>query len=154
MVAAAHIDAPVSSGDLPDRTAFYADLLVQARKQLKTSNDGVASAANISALIYHAFRKHYGEKSVNWVGFYISRPKAQPEKNSQYDRVLIVGPFHGINTLLACLTITLLLLLVPVDAMQPPASASTSPRLFCSHWVTHISVGSWHCLCHGASARD
>ena len=63
------------SGSKPEQ---YAELAAQARGLLAGERDRIATAANLSALIYHAL------PDLNWVGFYF------------FDgRELVVGPFQG-----------------------------------------------------------
>jgi GAF domain-containing protein len=62
-------------------------LPAQARALLDGQRDAIANAANLSALLYHAFDR------VNWAGFYFL-------KGGQ----LVVGPFQGKP---ACVTIPL-----------------------------------------------
>lgn len=65
----------------------YAQLLAQTRALLHGERDRIASAANLSALVYHAL------PDLNWVGFYF------------FDGTeLVVGPFQGLP---ACVRIPL-----------------------------------------------
>ncbi|KAG6614843.1 GAF domain nucleotide-binding protein [Phytophthora cinnamomi] len=54
--------------------------------------DYVANAANVSAIIWHAFVE--AERPINWAGFYFVRPLANP-KETDHDHILILGPFMG-----------------------------------------------------------
>ncbi|GMF48700.1 unnamed protein product [Phytophthora fragariaefolia] len=54
--------------------------------------DYVANAANVSAIIWHAFTE--AGRPINWAGFYFVRPLANP-KESDHDHILILGPFMG-----------------------------------------------------------
>ncbi|MCF6225162.1 MAG: GAF domain-containing protein [Xanthomonadales bacterium] len=56
----------------------YQDLATQAKGLLAATNDPVANAANLAALIFNALDQ------VNWAGFYFFR-----------DGRLLVGPFQG-----------------------------------------------------------
>lgn len=60
------------------KSAFYAELAIQAQGLLHDEHDLIANAANFSALLYHALPE------VNWVGFYFLRGSE-----------LLVGPFQG-----------------------------------------------------------
>jgi len=61
-----------------DKSAFYAELVQQARALLHDERDRIANAANFAALAWHAL------PDVNWCGFYF------------FDgRELVVGPFQG-----------------------------------------------------------
>ena len=63
------------SGSKPEQ---YAQLVAQARALLHGERDRVATAANLSALVYHAL------PDLNWAGFYF------------FDGAeLVVGPFQG-----------------------------------------------------------
>jgi GAF domain-containing protein len=63
---------------MTERTTDYPLLAEQARGLLSVSDDAVANAANLSALIYNECDR------LNWVGFYFLK-----------DGELIVGPFQG-----------------------------------------------------------
>ncbi|KAE9038240.1 hypothetical protein PR003_g5991 [Phytophthora rubi] len=54
--------------------------------------DYVANAANVSAIIWHAFVE--AGRPINWAGFYFVRPLANP-KETDHDHILILGPFMG-----------------------------------------------------------
>lgn len=54
--------------------------------------DYVANAANVSAIIWHAFLE--AERPINWAGFYFVRPLSNP-KETDHDHILILGPFMG-----------------------------------------------------------
>lgn len=61
-----------------DKSAFYAELVQQARGLLHGEHDRIANAANFAALLWHAL------PDINWCGFYF------------FDgRELVVGPFQG-----------------------------------------------------------
>ena len=57
---------------------FYRELASQLSALLAGEKDGVANAANTSALLFQSL------KDVNWVGFYIAEGKE-----------LVLGPFQG-----------------------------------------------------------
>ncbi|KAG7387997.1 hypothetical protein PHYPSEUDO_013249 [Phytophthora pseudosyringae] len=54
--------------------------------------DYVANAANVSAILWHAFVD--AGRPINWAGFYFVRPLANP-KETDHDHILILGPFMG-----------------------------------------------------------
>ena len=87
--------ANVLTGSKPEQ---YAQLLQQARALLHGERDRIASAANLSALLYHALPR------LNWVGFYFFDGSE-----------LVVGPFQGLP---ACVRI-------PLDKGVCGAAAST-----------------------------
>ncbi len=64
--------------EMQNKIEDYSSLIDQARGLLSVTDNPVANAANLSALIYHAL------ELVNWVGFYFYR-----------DGSLLVGPFQG-----------------------------------------------------------
>uniref|UniRef100_A0AAV1TKG0 GAF domain-containing protein n=1 Tax=Peronospora matthiolae TaxID=2874970 RepID=A0AAV1TKG0_9STRA len=55
--------------------------------------DYVANAANVSSIIWHAFKE--AGRPINWSGFYFVRPLATPETTSGHDHILVLGPFMG-----------------------------------------------------------
>lgn len=63
---------------MTSKTAHYQDLATQAKGLLAATNDPVANAANLAALIFNTLEQ------VNWAGFYFFR-----------DDRLLVGPFQG-----------------------------------------------------------
>ncbi len=68
----------VQPGDFADKTARYADLLVQLDALVSDDRDGLANLANASALLVQLL------PDLNWVGFYLVR-----------DGALRLGPFQG-----------------------------------------------------------
>ncbi len=69
------------------KAALYAELLSQCRAVFAGEPDGLANAANLTALIYDAL------PNLNWAGFYFLR-----------DKELVLGPFQG---KVACVRIAL-----------------------------------------------
>jgi GAF domain-containing protein len=64
--------------DTADKPAFYRELTAQARALFAGERNGIANAANLSALIYQSL------PALNWAGFYF------------FDgRELVLGPFQG-----------------------------------------------------------
>lgn len=61
-----------------DKSALYAELLLQAEALLHGERDRIANAANLSALIWHTL------PDLNWAGFYLHD-----------GRELVLGPFQG-----------------------------------------------------------
>lgn len=86
--AAARYNAPFPQGETimfvaarieaGSKSAFYDELVQQARGLLHGERDRIANAANFAALVWHAL------PDINWCGFYF------------FDgRELVVGPFQG-----------------------------------------------------------
>ena len=69
-------DATINTA-LP-KAEFYRELASQARSLLEGESNQIASAANLSALIFHSLPE------LNWAGFYFA-----------LDGELVVGPFQG-----------------------------------------------------------
>ncbi|MCA1799268.1 MAG: GAF domain-containing protein [Xanthomonadaceae bacterium] len=63
---------------MPSDSAFWDELLAEARSLVAGEPDFIANAANLSALLFHALPE------VNWVGVYLLK-----------DGELVVGPFQG-----------------------------------------------------------
>lgn len=70
----------------------YHELLDDVNAFTAAQRDGTANAANVSAIIWHAFVE--AQRSINWAGFYFVRPLANP-KETDHERILILGPFMG-----------------------------------------------------------
>ena len=85
---------PLSGG----KPAQYAQLLAQAQALVHGERDRIATAAHLSALVFHAL------PDLNWAGFYFVD-----------GRELVVGPFQGLP---ACVRI-------PLDKGVCGAAAST-----------------------------
>jgi putative methionine-R-sulfoxide reductase with GAF domain len=68
---------------------------LQEKARFRMVPDMVANASNIAALVYHEMIKQKGPGSVNWVGFYFSRPIFDPIENKQ-STALVLGPFQGL----------------------------------------------------------
>ena len=62
----------------PEKAEFYKQLAAQAESLLSATDDAIANAANLAAIIYNALEE------VNWAGFYFYKSGA-----------LLVGPFQG-----------------------------------------------------------
>ena len=62
-----------------DKPAFYRELIEQVMALLAGERDGIANAANVSALLFSAMPE------VNWAGFYFLRAGDE----------LVLGPFQG-----------------------------------------------------------
>jgi len=80
------------------RTQFYATLLKSARRTLSSTRDATASMANIAALLFHSFHKQFGNDSLNWAGFYLTKQpvyQRDAEKDIEKRPLLVLGPFHG-----------------------------------------------------------
>jgi GAF domain-containing protein len=69
--------APISPAHLPKRTA-YAELNGQLTALCAGERSGLANAANLSALVFHAL------PDINWAGFYFLQAGE-----------LVLGPFQG-----------------------------------------------------------
>lgn len=68
----------LTAPDTADKPAFYRELTAQARALFAGERNGIANAANLSALIYQSL------PALNWAGFYF------------FDgRELVLGPFQG-----------------------------------------------------------
>lgn len=65
--------------DYTNKAAFWEELATQARGLMAGETDGVANAANLSALIFSQL------PDVNWAGFYFAAGEE-----------LVVGPFQGL----------------------------------------------------------
>ncbi len=63
---------------MDNKAEFYTDLSDQSRGLLSATDDPIANAANLAALIFNSLDR------VNWAGFYFYR-----------DGRLLVGPFQG-----------------------------------------------------------
>ena len=58
--------------------------------------DYVANAANVSSIIWHAFKE--AGRPINWSGFYFVRPLVNPKESDNshdHDHILVLGPFMG-----------------------------------------------------------
>jgi L-methionine (R)-S-oxide reductase len=65
-----------------DKRATYAELKAQLAGLYLGERDGLANAANLSALLYHAL------PDLNWAGFYLLRGTLRGTE-------LVLGPFQG-----------------------------------------------------------
>lgn len=63
---------------MSDKNNLYADLALEARGLLQGETDGIANAANLSALIWQRL------PALNWAGFYFMKKDE-----------LVLGPFQG-----------------------------------------------------------
>ena len=90
-----------------DKPAAYGELKAQLVGLYLGERDGLANAANLSALLYHSL------PDLNWAGFYLLRSApgdsplgdlGGPLRDSLRDTELVLGPFQG---KVACVSIPL-----------------------------------------------
>jgi L-methionine (R)-S-oxide reductase len=69
-----------------DKPAVYGELKAQLTGLYLGERDGLANAANLSALLYHSL------PDLNWAGFYLLR---SAPGDALRDTELVLGPFQG-----------------------------------------------------------